>query len=88
VTFDNSDLRSFAGPPKPIGSVDLVLNGLNGLIDNLVSMGLTSAEEAMGVRMMLAAFTAPAPSSGQDVMKSTIEFTPEGHTLANGQRVR
>ncbi|MFC2968403.1 DUF2125 domain-containing protein [Acidimangrovimonas pyrenivorans] len=85
-TFDNSDTTTFNGMPKPTGAVDLKLVGGNGLIDNLVKMGLVPADQASGARMMLGLFA--RPGDGPDTMVSKIEVTPEGEVLANGQRLQ
>jgi len=84
-TFDNSDMETFDGFPKPEGSVDLSLTGANALIDKLIGMGLLAEEDAMGARMMMSMFTVPA---GDDALESTIEVNDQGHVLANGQRIR
>ena len=86
--FDNSDLESSGGIPKPSGVVDLVLSGGNGLLDNLVAMGLMSDQDAMGARMAVAVFTSPDPEAGDDVLKSHLEMTEDGQILANGQRIQ
>ena len=83
--FDNDDLQTFDGFPRPKGAVTLNINGVNGLIDKLIQMGLLPAEEAMGGRMMLGMFATPV---GDDMLTSTIEVNDEGHVLANGQRLR
>lgn len=88
ASFDNSDLASRGGIPKPSGVVDLVLSGGNGLLDNLVAMGLISDQDAMGARMAVAVFTLADPEAGEDVLKSRLEMTEEGHILANGQRIQ
>lgn len=85
LTFDNSDLTTFGGVPAPTGKVELVLKGGNGLLDKLVAMGLVPAEDAMGMRMMLAMFA--KPGEGQDVLNSTLEFKDKGF-YANGQRLQ
>jgi len=84
--FDNSDLTSFDGIPKPVGAIDLALVGANGLMDKLVAMGLLPEEQAMGARMMMGMFA--VPGDGEDSLKSKIEFTEEGYVLANGQRLK
>ncbi|MEN8916979.1 MAG: DUF2125 domain-containing protein [Octadecabacter sp.] len=84
-TFDNSDLETFDGLPRPEGKVDFAINGVNGLVDKLIQMGLIPAEEAMMPRMMLGMFATPV---GDDMLTSTIEVNSEGHLLANGQRLR
>ena len=88
ASFDNSDQESLGGFPKPTGAVDLVLKGGNGLLDNLVAMGLMSDQDAMGARMAVAVFTSPDPEAGEDVLKSRLEMNEQGHILANGQRIQ
>ena len=83
--FDNADTATFDGMPRPEGAVDLKLEGGNGLIDKLISMGLLPQEQAMGARMMLGLFATP---TGEDELSSKIEVNPDGHVLANGQRLR
>lgn len=85
-TFDNSDLVTFDGLPRPKGAVDLSLVGGNGLLDKLVAMGLLPEDQAMGARMMMGLFA--VPGEGEDTLQSTIEVNDEGHVLANGQRLR
>lgn len=84
-TFDNTDTTTFPGMPRPTGAVDLQMNGVNGLIDTLVSMGLMPEEQVMGARMMLGMFTTAV---GDDQLTSRIEVTPDGALLANGQRLQ
>lgn len=84
-TFDNSDMVTFNGMPKPTGAVNLNLSGANALIDKLVNMGLLPQEQAMGARMMMGLFTVP---QGDDVLSSKIEINEQGHILANGQRIQ
>lgn len=85
-TFDNTDLETIPGMPRPAGAADLKLTGGNALLDNLVAMGLVPQDQLMGVRMMLALFT--RPGDGPDTLTSKIEMTPEGQILANGQRIQ
>ncbi|SHH44425.1 DUF2125 domain-containing protein [Cognatishimia maritima] len=85
-TFDNSDLDSFDGMPRPLGSADFRLLGGNGLLDKVVQMGFVSAEQAMGARMMMGLFAVAGPA--EDELRSTIEVNEEGHVLANGQRIK
>lgn len=83
--FDNSDTSTFDGMPRPEGEVNLKLEGGNGLIDKLISMGFLPEEQAMGARMMLGLFATP---TGEDELSSTIVVNDQGHVLANGQRLR
>jgi hypothetical protein len=85
-TFDNSDLTTFDGLPRPKGEVNLSIGGANGLIDTLIAMGLMQEQDAMGARMMLGMFT--VPGSEPDTATSKIEINEEGHVLANGQRIK
>ncbi|WP_299297392.1 DUF2125 domain-containing protein [uncultured Tateyamaria sp.] len=84
--FDNGDLVTFDGMPRPEGTVNLSLVGGNGLLDKLVGMGLVPQDQAMGARMMMGLFA--VPGAGPDTLNSLIEVTPEGQVLANGQRIR
>ena len=84
--FDNSDLESFDGLPRPEGAATVNIQGVNGLMDTLVDMGLLPEEQAMGARMMMSIFT--QPGDGEDTLTSKIEINEDGHVLANGQRLR
>lgn len=84
-TFDNTDLTTFDGMPAPTGTVDLKLEGGNGLLDKLVAMGLLPEDQAMGARMMVGMFSVP---SGDDVLTSKIEVTADGGISANGMRIK
>lgn len=84
-TFDNTDLQTFAPFPRPEGQVSVQINGLNGLLDNLVTMGLLPADQLMAPRMMIGMF---ARSTGDDQLETNLEVTPDGQVLANGQRIR
>ncbi len=84
-TFDNTDLATFDGFPRPEGSLKLSINGANGLIDKLISMGLLPQEQAMGARMMMGLFATPV---GDDMLESVLEINAQGHVLANGQRLQ
>ena len=85
-TFDNSDLESFDGLPRPEGALELEVSGANGLIDSLIQMGLLAEEDAMGARMMMSMFT--VPGDAPDTASSRIEVNEQGHVLANGQRIK
>lgn len=85
-TFDNTDMVSFDGIPRPEGALNLRLLGGNGLLDKLVAMGFVPEDQAMGVRMMMGLFA--IPGDGPDTLTSKIEVTADGHVLANGQRLK
>ena len=70
----------------PVGTLHARLEGVNTLIDTLVSMGLVPQEQVTGYRMMLAMFTKPV--EGKDEMTSDIEFKEDGSVLANGQQIK
>ncbi|MBO9478642.1 DUF2125 domain-containing protein [Shimia sp. R11_0] len=84
--FDNTDLESFDGLPRPEGAIDIKIDGVNGLMDKLIQMGLLPEEQAMGARMMMSMFT--QPGEGDDSLTSKIEVNEQGHVLANGQRLK
>ncbi|MEL6640210.1 MAG: DUF2125 domain-containing protein [Pseudomonadota bacterium] len=84
-TFDNSDLETFDGLPRPMGELNIGITGANALLDTLVSMGLLPQEQATMGRMMMGMFTQPA---GDDALTSQITINEDGHVLANGQRLR
>lgn len=85
-TFDNSDLATFGGVPRPQGVANLVLVGADALIDNLIKMGLVSDQDAMGARMMMGMLA--VPGDAPDTRNSTIEINEQGQVLANGQRIK
>ena len=84
-TFDNSDMQTIPGVPRPEGEVTININGANALIDSLVQMGLLPEDQAMMGRMMMGMF---ARTVGDDQLTSTIEVNEQGHVLANGQRIQ
>jgi len=83
--FDATDMTTYPGTPLPVGTVDLAINGVNGLMDRLVQMGLIPDDQVMMGRMMLGMFAVPV---GDDMLTSTIEFTPTGGILANGNPIQ
>jgi len=84
-TFDNTDLETFGGMPRPVGEVTMNIKGGNALIDSLVQMGLIPEDQAMMGRMMMGMF---ARSVGDDELSSKIEINDQGHVIANGQRIQ
>ncbi len=85
-TFDNTDMQTYPGMPKPVGKVNLSLDGANALLDKLIAMGLIPSEQALGFRGMMGMFA--RPGNGPDSLVSEIELTPEGGISANGLRLR
>lgn len=84
-TFDNTDLSSFDGIPRPLGKATFGATGANALIDNLVSMGLVPADQASMGRMMMGMF---ARVTGDDQLETTVEVNEQGHLIVNGQRMQ
>lgn len=85
LTFDNSDMTTFGGMPRPDGKISIGIKGANKLVENLISLGILSEDDAMGFRMGLAMFA--RPGAGPDELTSEIEFK-EGGLFANGQRLQ
>ncbi len=84
-TFDNDDLQTFDGFPRPEGIGEINVTGANQLLDTLVDAGIVpQAEIGMG-RMMLGMFTRP---TGDDALSSKLEIMPDGEVRVNGERVR
>lgn len=84
--FDFSDFSTLPGVPRPEGELNLQVSGANGLIDNLIKMGLIGDAEAGQARMMMSMFAVPGDQP--DTMNSKIEINEQGHILANGQRIQ
>jgi len=85
-TFDNSDTTTFPGVPLPSGQMDLKIVGANGLVDQLVQLGLLPEDQAMAARMMMGLF-ANAVEGSDDTLTSTLEFKDKG-LFVNGQRLQ
>ena len=85
--FDNDDLITIPGIPRPKGSAEVQLIGGNTFIDTLINIGLLTQDEAMQARMMLMLFAKPDPSV-DDKLTSRWEITEDGQITANGQRLR
>lgn len=85
LTFDNADLQTFGGMPRPDGKITVGIKGANQLVDNLIALGILSEDDAMGFRMGMAMFA--RPGAGPDELTSEIEFK-EGGLFANGQRLQ
>lgn len=83
--FDNEDLETYPGMPRPNGQISIQLEGGNTLLDTLVAMGLVPEEGAMQARMMMGMF---ARTTGEDQLETTVEVNDEGHLIVNGQRLQ
>lgn len=74
-------------PSQPVGAITGTFSGINGLMDNLVTMGIVPQEQLMGARMMLAMFARPV--EGQpDQLQTELKFVEGGSIYANGQQVK
>jgi hypothetical protein len=80
-TFDNS-----LGFPMPRGNADFVVRGVNKMVDALITLGVVTADDAMGARMAMALIL--EPTGEPDVMTSKIEARDDGGIYVNGQRMR
>lgn len=68
--------------PQPVGSIDLALAGLNGLLDRLTQAGFLPPEQAGMARGVAGMFARPGATA--DTLETTIEFLPGGGITANG----
>ena len=75
-----------AGMETPVGQINARGEGVNGLLDNLVKIGVVPAEQIQGVRMMMAMFTKAGDTP--DSLTMDIEFREGGSIFANGQQVK
>ena len=85
LTFDNTDLATFGGVPRPDGKITVNIKGVTKLVDNLIALGILTEDDAMGFRMGLAMFA--KPGAGPDDLVSEIEFK-DGGLFANGMRMQ
>lgn len=85
LTFDNTDLATFGGVPRPDGKITINIKGVNQLVDNLIALGILTDDDAMGFRMGLGMFA--RPGAGPDELVSEIEFK-EGGLFANGMQLQ
>lgn len=74
-------------PDQPVGRLNGTFEGINGLMDKVVAMGLVPEQQAMGMRMMLAMFAQP-DQDNPDRLTTEIEFREGGRIFANGQQIR
>lgn len=80
-TFDNTDLTTFDGMPRPEGRMGLTLRGGQTFLNALVAAGLLPQDQAFFGQMMLGAL---ARSAGEDFFVSEIVISEDGSVLANG----
>lgn len=84
-TFDNTDMETFAGVPRPDGKLTVNIKGINKLVDNLIALGILSEDDAMGFRMAMGMFA--RPGAGPDELVSEVEFK-DGGLFANGMQLQ
>jgi hypothetical protein len=70
----------------PVGQIDVVLTGVERLMERLIRAGILPQEQATGTRMMLGMFA--TRGEGEDELVSNIRFTEDGGVFVNGQPVR
>lgn len=80
-TFDNTDLTTFPGFPRPEGQATAQMTGLYGVLDTLAQMGLLPPEAGMGARAAIGMF---AQATGDDQLSTTIVIGPDGAITVNG----
>ncbi len=85
LTFDNSDLVTFGGMPKPTGTLNFDATGINALLDKVTAMGLVPEDQIMGARMMMGMFA--KPGEGEDTLTSLVEFK-DGGLFVNGMQLQ
>lgn len=85
LTFDNTDLQTFGGMPRPDGKITVNIKGVNQLVDNLIALGILTEDDAMGFRMGLGMFA--RPGAGPDELVSEVEFR-DGGLFANGMQLQ
>ncbi|NJM83802.1 MAG: DUF2125 domain-containing protein [Tabrizicola sp.] len=85
LTFDESDLTTFAGVPAPEGRIGLEATGVYSLIDRVAEAGLVPPEQLTPLRLGLA-FIGKA-GEAPDSLVSAIEFRDKSFYL-NGQKLR
>ena len=83
--FDNQDLKTFGGIPRPEGWAKVNLTGMNGFLEKVAKIGLIGSQQAMGAKMAMSMFALPI---GDDMMQTKVEIDKNGGVFANGQKLR
>lgn len=81
-TFDNTDLKSFDGLPRPIGALDLTMTGGLPLLNKLAQINLVPTTRAKAIEQLAKQFT--KRGSTRDSLTTRIEIDPKGQISANG----
>lgn len=74
-------------PDQPVGRIEGTFQGVNGLMDKLVAMGILPQDQVMAARMMMAMFARPVEGEA-DKLATELEFREGGQIFANGQQVK
>lgn len=82
LSFNDGDMSQ-----PPVGELNGTFVGVNGLIDNLVAMGLVPQDQVMGAKMMMMMFAKPVDGQA-DTLETKLEFKEGGSIFANGQQVQ
>lgn len=82
-TFAGTDPATFL--PVPVGQASLRVEGLDRLLDALVTLGAIGPQEATGVRVGAGAFFRAA---GPDVRETTLDAQADGSVVVNGIKVQ
>ena len=85
VTFETNTPPNQEGWSPPIGQATWNLLGGQALLSRLADAGLIDTSMEAFVRGLVHQFTTVEP--GEDSLSLTVEFSPEGHLLLNGQRL-
>ncbi|MEJ6399178.1 hypothetical protein [Yoonia sp. 208BN28-4] len=85
LVFDNTDLATYDGLPKPVGDAFFAVTGANALLDRLQAVGILREDEANAARFGMGFF---ARSTGDDSFETTVDFGDDGSLSVNGQRIR
>lgn len=83
--LDFGDLTTFEGFPLPAGRLHFVTVGAYGLLDKLSSIGLVSADDMSGARMLL--LMAGKAGAEPDHLTTDLDFRDKSLFL-NGQKIR
>jgi hypothetical protein len=83
-TFDNTDLTTFPGFPRPEGQATAQMTGIYAALDILSQMGLLPPEAGMGARAAIGMF---AQATGDDQLTTTLAIGPDGAVTVNGMPI-
>ncbi len=84
-TFDNTDLETYDGLPRPIGTASATVTGLYAFADKLVQLGVIAQSDVASMGPVLAMI---ADLTGDDTLTTAVEMTADGHIKVNGQQIQ